>query len=88
MSDNESEKQQRLNALPPYQVNQEIMRLAAPDAIFMHCLPAHIGQEVTANVFESSQSVVFDEAENRLHTHKAILIWALMGDNWRDYSSR
>lgn len=88
MSDNDSEKQLRLQALQPYQVNRDLMKLAAPDAIFMHCLPAHIGEEVTAEVFESNQSVVFDEAENRLHAHKAILIWALMGDNWRDYGSR
>lgn len=88
MSDNDSEKQQRLKLLHPYQVNLDLMKLAAHDAIFMHCLPAHIGEEVTAEVFESKQSVVFDEAENRLHAHKAILIWALMGDNWRDYGSR
>lgn len=88
MSDNETEKQQRLQTLQPYQVNRDLMNLAAPDAIFMHCLPAHIGEEVTEDVFESKQSVVFDEAENRLHAQKAILIWTLMGNNWRSYGSR
>jgi len=53
------------------------MRLAAPDAIFMHCLPAHRGEEVTAEVIDGPQSVVFDEAENRMHVQKAILLWAL-----------
>ncbi|MDI2090543.1 ornithine carbamoyltransferase [Commensalibacter oyaizuii] len=88
MSDNEDEKLARLKALQPYQVNKELMSCAAKDAIFLHCLPAHIGEEVTEEVFESKQSVVFDEAENRLHAHKAILIWALMGDDWQKYGSR
>jgi ornithine carbamoyltransferase len=65
------------NLLAPYQVNQRLMNLAAPDAIFMHCLPAHRGEEVTAEVIDGPQSVVFDEAENRLHVQKAILLWAL-----------
>ncbi|MDI2112281.1 ornithine carbamoyltransferase [Commensalibacter nepenthis] len=87
MSDSDDEKQVRLKALAPYQVNTELMKLAASDAIFLHCLPAHIGEEVTEEVFESKQSVVFDEAENRLHAHKAILIWSMMGDDWRQYGS-
>jgi ornithine carbamoyltransferase len=61
----------------PYQVDESLMDAAAPDAIFMHCLPAHRGEEVTAEVFESRASVVFDQAENRLHTQKALLLMLL-----------
>ena len=67
----------RHNLLKPYQINGELMRLAKKDAIFMHCLPAHRGEEVTDEVIDGPQSVVFDEAENRLHAQKAILAWAL-----------
>ena len=67
----------RHNLLAPYQVNARLMAQAAPDAIFMHCLPAHRGEEVTAEVMDGPQSVVFDEAENRLHAQKGILAWAL-----------
>jgi ornithine carbamoyltransferase len=56
-------------------VNVRLMAKAAPDAIFMHCLPAHRGQEVTDEVIDGPQSVVFDEAENRLHAQKGILAW-------------
>jgi len=63
-------------AMQDYQVNAELMKLAKRDAIFLHCLPAHVGEEVSADVFESSQSVVFDEAENRIHAQKAVLLWA------------
>ncbi len=67
----------RHNLLKPYQVNARLMGLAKKDAIFMHCLPAHRGEEVTDEVIDGPQSVVFDEAENRLHAQKAILTWAL-----------
>ncbi len=67
----------RHNLLAPYRVTQELMNKAAPDAIFMHCLPAHRGEEVTAEVIDGPQSVVFDEAENRLHAQKGVLAWAL-----------
>ena len=65
----------RHNLLKPYQVNARLMREADPDALFMHCLPAHRGEEVTSEVMDGPQSVVFDEAENRLHAQKGILAW-------------
>ena len=74
----EKEREKRLKIFPPYQVNKRIMSLAKEDAIFMHCLPAHRGEEVTDEVIDSPQSVVFDQAENRLHVQKAIMI-LLMG---------
>ena len=67
----------RHNLLQPYQVNDALMARAAKDAIFMHCLPAHRGEEVTASVIDGPQSVVWDEAENRLHAQKGVLLWAL-----------
>jgi ornithine carbamoyltransferase len=67
----------RHNLLAPYQVNTKLMRAARKDAIFMHCLPAHRGEEVTDEVMDGLQSVVFDEAENRLHAQKGILAWCL-----------
>jgi ornithine carbamoyltransferase len=66
-------------ALAAYQVTGKVMAAAAPGAIFMHCLPAHRGEEVTAEVFDGPRSVVFDEAENRLHAQAGILVWALAG---------
>jgi ornithine carbamoyltransferase len=73
MGDRDGER--RHNLLKPYQVNARLMARAKPDAIFMHCLPAHRGDEVTDDVIDGSQSVVFDEAENRLHAQKGILVW-------------
>jgi ornithine carbamoyltransferase len=67
----------RHNLLRAYQVNEKLMSRAAKDAIFMHCLPAHRGEEVTDEVIDGPQSAVFDEAENRLHAQKAILAWCL-----------
>ena len=67
----------RHNLLRPYQVDGRLMAQAAPDALFMHCLPAHRGEEVTAEVIDGPQSVVFDGAENRLHAQKGVLAWVL-----------
>jgi ornithine carbamoyltransferase len=65
------------NVFQPYQVNEALMAQANPDALFMHCLPAHRGEEVTDGVIDGVQSVVFDEAENRLHAQKAIIAWCM-----------
>ena len=65
----------KLAAMAPYQVNDALMAAARPDAKFLHCLPAHIGEEVTQSVFDGPQSLVFDEAENRIHAQKSILLW-------------
>ena len=73
----EAEAELRRGIFAPYQVNDELMSLAKPGALFMHCLPAHRGAEVTADVFESDASVVFDQAENRLHGPKALLLMLL-----------
>jgi ornithine carbamoyltransferase len=66
----------KLAAMAPYQVNAALMAEAKPDAVFLHCLPAHLGEEVSAEVFEGRQSVVFDEAENRIHAQKSVLLWS------------
>jgi ornithine carbamoyltransferase len=73
----DKERERRHNLLRPYQVNGRVMARAKPDAIFMHCLPAHRGDEVTADVLDGPQSAVFDEAENRLHAQKGILAWCM-----------
>jgi ornithine carbamoyltransferase len=67
----------KLAAMAPFQVNEALMRHAKPNARFLHCLPAHIGEEVSQGVFEGPQSVVFDEAENRIHAQKSVLMWCL-----------
>ena len=68
---------ERMQALGPYQVNEELMTQAKPEAIFLHCLPAHRGEEVTNAVMNGPQSRIFDEAENRIHAQKAVLTWCL-----------
>ncbi|MHA3977936.1 ornithine carbamoyltransferase [Halovulum sp. GXIMD14794] len=77
MHDAQSARERRHNQLRPYQVNEALMAKAAPDALFMHCLPAHRGEEVTDEVMDGPSSVIFDEAENRLHAQKAIMRWCL-----------
>lgn len=77
MHDPESAKERRHNQLRPYQVNEALMALAQPDALFMHCLPAHRNDEATSAVMDGPHSVIFDEAENRLHAQKAIMRWCL-----------
>ncbi len=79
MHHGEDELKRRIADLSPYQVNTELMRHAKPDAIFMHCLPAHRGEEVTDEVLDGPQSVIFDEAENRVHAQKAVLLHCLKG---------
>ena len=69
----------RLAALEPYRVDEGLMTLASGNALFMHCLPAHRGEEVTDQVIDGPQSVVWDEAENRIHAQKAILAWCFGG---------
>jgi ornithine carbamoyltransferase len=73
----EAETAVRKQVFAPYQVNEALMSLAKPGALFMHCLPAHRGEEVTGDVFESPASIVFDQAENRLHCQKALLLMLL-----------
>jgi len=75
----EQEAAERAKVFPPYQVNRELMSKAAPHAVFMHCLPAHRGEEATDEVMDSEQSVIFDQAENRMHVQKAILYLLLGG---------
>ena len=75
----EAEQKKREKIFPPYQVNKALFSLAKPGAIFLHCLPAHRGEEVTSDVIDSDASVIFDEAENRLHAQKAVMA-LLMGE--------
>lgn len=70
----EAEKEERIKVFMPYQINEELVRHAAPDFIFEHCLPAYRGYEMSEGVIDGAHSIVFDEAENRLHAHKAIMV--------------
>ena len=79
----EGEEAERLRVFGRYQVNSNLMSLASPESIALHCLPAHRGQEITDEVMDGPQSAVFDEAENRLHTSKAVMAW-LMGECRKD----
>ncbi|HMO67687.1 MAG TPA: ornithine carbamoyltransferase, partial [Novosphingobium sp.] len=67
----------RIAAMAPFQVNESLMAAAAPDAVFLHCLPAHRGEEVTDAVIDGPQSAVWDEAENRIHAQKSVLRWVM-----------
>ena len=75
----EAENEERMKDFADWQVDEDMMRVAAKDALFMHCLPAHRGEEVTAEVMDGPQSVVWDEAENRLHAQKALMEYLLLG---------
>ena len=75
----EEESAKRLRDFEGYQVNEELFSLAKPDAIFLHCLPAHRGEEVTSGVIDGPRSVIFDEAENRLHAQKAVMALLMKG---------
>jgi ornithine carbamoyltransferase len=80
MGDSEEERAARTTALAPYQVNGAVMAEADPRAVFLHCLPAHRGEEVSASVIDGPQSLVLDEAENRMHTAQALLVTLLLGE--------
>ncbi|MEM1051864.1 MAG: ornithine carbamoyltransferase [Pseudomonadota bacterium] len=71
----QTDADEKREAMAAFQVNEALLSQAKPDALFLHCLPAHVGEEVSEGVFESAQSVVFDEAENRIHAQKSILLW-------------
>jgi ornithine carbamoyltransferase len=71
----DTDHDERLDALEPFQVDEVLMDLAKPDAVFLHCLPAHRGEEVTDEVIDGPKSLIWDEAENRLHAQKSILAW-------------
>ena len=75
----EAENEERMRDFADWQVDSDMMRVAAKDAVFMHCLPAHRGEEVSAEVIDGPQSVVWDEAENRLHVQKALMEYLLLG---------
>jgi ornithine carbamoyltransferase len=75
----EAENEARIRDFADWMVDEEMMRIANPQALFMHCLPAHRGEEVSAGVIDGPQSVVWDEAENRLHAQKALMEFLLLG---------
>ncbi len=81
----ESEAAERLKTLAPYQLNADVLKLAKPGALVMHCLPAYVGKEITADVFEAHQKTIFDQAENRLHAQKAVL--TILAREWSRASS-
>ena len=83
----EADREAKMKAFYGFQVNAKLMKNAKPTAVFMHCLPAHRGEEVTDEVMDSPQSVVFDEAENRLHTHKAIIYTLLKGQSREKFNT-
>ena len=75
----EAENEERRRDFADWQVDADMMRVAKPEAVFLHCLPAHRGEEVTAEVIDGPQSLVWDEAENRMHTQKALMEYLLLG---------
>jgi ornithine carbamoyltransferase len=77
----EDEAEERKRRFADFRVDSQMMRLASPEALFMHCLPAHRGEEVEAAVIDGPQSVVWEEAENRLHTQKALMEFLLLGES-------
>jgi ornithine carbamoyltransferase len=79
----EGQERHRAAALSGYQVNGKLLAAAAPEAIVLHCLPAHRGEEITDEVLDGPHSAVFDQAENRLHAQKALLAWLLTGGGTR-----
>lgn len=81
----EDEFEERLRIFSPFQINSDLLRLAKPSAVVMHCMPAHRGQEITAEVMDGPQSVILDEAENRLHVQKALLVKLLNHEEYRKF---
>lgn len=81
----EDEQEERLRIFTPYQINSRLLDLAKPTAVVMHCMPAHRGQEITAEVMDGPQSIVIDEAENRLHVQKALLVKLLNHEEYRKF---
>ena len=75
----EEEAEARAESFRDYQVNGKVVAMAKKDAVVMHCLPAHRGQEITAEVLEGPQCIAFDQAENRLHVQKAVMVWLVKG---------
>jgi ornithine carbamoyltransferase len=75
----EAEAGERVQSFQPYQVNDRVVAMAKKDAVVMHCLPAHRGQEITTKVLEGPQCIAFDQAENRLHAQKAVMVWLVRG---------
>jgi ornithine carbamoyltransferase len=75
----EAEAQERRRVFRSYQINAKLIAKAKKDAVVMHCLPAHRNEEITPDVMEGPQSIIFDQAENRLHVQKGIMVWALQG---------
>lgn len=73
----DTDKDERMAVFPPYAVDAAMMAKAAPNAVFLHCLPAHRGEEVSSEVMDGPQSAIWDEAENRIHAQKAVLLWCL-----------
>jgi ornithine carbamoyltransferase len=81
----EEEMAERLRIFKPYQINSEMMSVAKPSAVVMHCMPAHRGQEISAEVMDGPQSIIIDEAENRLHVQKALMVKLMNHDEYRKY---
>ncbi len=81
----EKENEERLTIFSPFQINSTLLGMAKPSAVVMHCMPAHRGKEISAEVMDGSQSIILDQAENRLHVQKALLVKLLNHDEYRKF---